>query len=158
MRFEISPAPATAPRRAGDLSKRPVLWRPGAVWVEDQDGHAVYEAPDAEEIEPLMAKLVDQLDTTMGSPMIRAAMAQLNLTMIHPFSDGNGRMGRCLQSRVLAADGIIFPELPLSTKTFAEPPLPSRPFSPRWDRVTGSPSAAPARGSSTAPPLTTTRH
>jgi len=28
-------------------------------------------------------------------------MAHLNLTLIHPFSDGNGRMARCLQSFVL---------------------------------------------------------
>jgi Fic family protein len=93
-----------------DLSKRPGQWRPGAIWVEDQDGHAVYEAPDVEQIAPLMAELVDQLDTVEGNPMIRAAMAHLNLTMIHPFSDGNGRMARCLQSLVLAADGIISPE------------------------------------------------
>ena len=34
-----------------------------------------------------------------------AAMAHLNLTLIHPFSDGNGRMARCLQTLVLAAAG-----------------------------------------------------
>ncbi len=41
--------------------------------------------------------------------MVRAAMAHLNLAMIHPFSDGNGRMARCLQSLVLASDGMISP-------------------------------------------------
>jgi Fic family protein len=41
--------------------------------------------------------------------MVRAAMAHLNLAMIHPFSDGNGRMARCLQSLVLTSDGIISP-------------------------------------------------
>ena len=30
--------------------------------------------------------------------VIQAAMAHLNLVMIHPFSDGNGRMSRCLQA------------------------------------------------------------
>jgi len=37
-------------------------------------------------------------------------MAHLNLTMIHPFSDGNGRMARCLQSLVLARGGKLSPE------------------------------------------------
>jgi Fic family protein len=36
-------------------------------------------------------------------------MAHLNLTMIHPFSDGNGRMARCLQTLVLAIKGIVDP-------------------------------------------------
>lgn len=37
-------------------------------------------------------------------------MAHLNLVMIHPFSDGNGRMARCLQTLVLAREGILEPE------------------------------------------------
>jgi len=34
-------------------------------------------------------------------------MAHLNLAMIHPFSDGNGRMARCLQTLVLGREGIL---------------------------------------------------
>jgi Fic family protein len=36
-------------------------------------------------------------------------MAHLNLVMIHPFSDGNGRIGRCVQTLVLAREGILEP-------------------------------------------------
>jgi Fic family protein len=43
-------------------------------------------------------------------PMISASMAHLNLAMIHPFSDGNGRMSRCLQTLVLAREGILEPQ------------------------------------------------
>ena len=34
-------------------------------------------------------------------------MAHLNLAMIHPFRDGNGRMARCVQTMVLAREGIV---------------------------------------------------
>src|SRR5699024_4556407 len=34
-------------------------------------------------------------------PMVQGAMAHLNLVMIHPFSDGNGRMSRIVQSYML---------------------------------------------------------
>jgi Fic family protein len=37
-------------------------------------------------------------------------MAHLNLVMIHPFKDGNGRMARALQTLVLARYGILAPE------------------------------------------------
>jgi Fic family protein len=36
-------------------------------------------------------------------------MAHLDLVMIHPFRDGNGRMARCLQSLVLARGGLLSP-------------------------------------------------
>ena len=36
-------------------------------------------------------------------------MAHLNLTMIHPFKDGNGRMARALQTLVLAREGVVHP-------------------------------------------------
>ncbi len=93
-----------------DLSRHPGQWRPGGIWIEDQDGQSVYTAPGREQVEPLIAELVEQLNTADGDPMITAAMAHLNLTLIHPFSDGNGRMARCLQSLVLAREGIISPE------------------------------------------------
>ena len=37
-------------------------------------------------------------------------MAHLNLVMIHPFKDGNGRMARALQTLVLAREAILAPE------------------------------------------------
>ncbi len=59
----------------------------------------------------LMAELVTSLNFVDRTPVIvRAAMAHLNLVMIHPFSDGNGRMARCLQTLVLAREGILEPQ------------------------------------------------
>lgn len=42
-------------------------------------------------------------------PVVKGAMAHLNLVMIHPFRDGNGRMARALQTLVLSRDAIVEP-------------------------------------------------
>jgi Fic family protein len=47
--------------------------------------------------------------STSEPNMVKAAMAHLNLTMIHPFKDGNGRMARALQTLVIALDGMLHP-------------------------------------------------
>jgi Fic family protein len=43
-------------------------------------------------------------------PVVRSAMAHLNLVMIHPFRDGNGRMARALATSVLTRSDIGEPE------------------------------------------------
>jgi Fic family protein len=94
-----------------DLSKRPGRWRLGPIFVQrDEDGATVYEGPPPEAVPDLMAELVTSLRSGGSSPLVRAAMAHLNLVMIHPFRDGNGRMARCLQTLVLAREGILSSE------------------------------------------------
>ncbi|MDE0604432.1 MAG: Fic family protein [bacterium] len=93
-----------------DLRARPGLYRQGPVWVEDENGDRVYDAPDVELVESLMAQLIESLYDDDSVPvMFRAAMAHLNLVMIHPFRDGNGRMARALQTMVLSGEGIVSP-------------------------------------------------
>src|SRR5579864_4436371 len=95
-----------------DLSKNPGNWRPGAIFVRDETRNlVVYEGPPRESVEPLMAEFITSLNAKSNAPeIVKAAMAHLNLVMIHPFSDGNGRMARCLQTLVLAREGILEPE------------------------------------------------
>ena len=58
-----------------------------------------------------MDALVDSLRTGLSlDPVVRSAMAHLNLVMVHPFRDGNGRMARALATSVLARSGIGEPE------------------------------------------------
>lgn len=92
-----------------DLTKNPGRWRPGPIYVRDErKGEIVYEGPDFELVPRLITELNDQLNASEEyPPMVRAAMAHLNLVMVHPFSDGNGRMARCLQTLVLAREGIL---------------------------------------------------
>jgi len=94
------------------LQASPGLWRPGPIWIRnDATGDVVYEGPPHEEIPGLIEELADDLSSDDETPvMVRAAMAHLNLVMIHPFRDGNGRMSRCLQTLVLARDQILAPQ------------------------------------------------
>ena len=93
-----------------DLSTNPGQWRSGAVWVRDSTGNPVYEAPDRDDLETLINELIAQVNDRADPALVAAAMAHLNLTLIHPFSDGNGRMARCLQSFVLgSAFGALSP-------------------------------------------------
>ncbi|HEX7182107.1 MAG TPA: Fic family protein [Thermoanaerobaculia bacterium] len=91
------------------LAKNPGRWRPGPIFVyDDEREERVYVGPDAELVPGLIDELLVFLNENPGMPgVIKAAMAHLNLVMIHPFSDGNGRMARCLQTLVLARSGIL---------------------------------------------------
>jgi Fic family protein len=91
-----------------DLSKSPGRYRGGPVYVTSGQGTA-YTAPDADRVPELVAALVARLGQSSADCLVRAAMAHLNLVMIHPFRDGNGRMGRALQTLVLAQDRVLEP-------------------------------------------------
>lgn len=94
-----------------DLDRHPGTWRPGSIYVRDEKRRAtVYEGPDVDLVPALMRGLTESLNETSDTPaMVRAAMGHLNLVMIHPFSDGNGRMARALQTLILAREGILDP-------------------------------------------------
>lgn len=92
-----------------DLSKGPGNWRPGAIYVARDTGERVYEGPEVDRVPELMEALVSSVREDTGPALVRAAMAHLNLVMIHPFRDGNGRMARCLQTLVLAREHIVHP-------------------------------------------------
>ena len=92
-----------------ELEKHPGRYRSGLIFVRDErKQETVYEGPDAELVPKLMDELMFSLNEHSDTPaIIRAAMGHLNLVMIHPFSDGNGRMARCLQTLILGQEQII---------------------------------------------------
>jgi len=91
-----------------ELNKSPGLYRQGPVFVTSERGQE-YAAPDAALVPDLMRALVRQVGESRGPALVTAALAHLNLVMIHPFRDGNGRMGRALQTLVLAKDHVLEP-------------------------------------------------
>jgi Fic family protein len=94
-----------------DLKANPGNWRPGWVGVRNsQSGELVHEGVDRDLLVPLMEELIAYMNATdTHCSIIRGAMTHLNVAMLHPFSDGNGRTARCLQSAVLCHDGIANP-------------------------------------------------
>ena len=89
-------------------SKSPGRFRMGPVYVQnDETEQQVYEGSDFAAVPALVHALIDCLESDHGSdPLVRSAMAHLNLVMIHPFRDGNGRMARALATLVLTRSDI----------------------------------------------------
>ncbi|GAA4726109.1 Fic family protein [Phytohabitans rumicis] len=99
------------------LRSRPAQWpgryRDGGIMVAGDDPmNPAYVGPDPDQVRPLMVELVDWLNDgdPDAPPLVRAAMAHVNLVRIHPWRDGNGRMSRCLQTLVLARAGVLAAE------------------------------------------------
>lgn len=91
----------------------PGRYRPGGIYITDSaTGDVVYTGPDADLVPGLISELVDWLNEgDLDAPvLVRAAMAHLNLTSIHPWRDGNGRMSRCLHTLVIARGSELAPE------------------------------------------------
>ena len=95
-----------------DHTKSPGRYRKGPIYVHDErNDRVVYEGPDAADVPKLVDALVDSLHAGVSNdPVVRSAMAHLNLVMIHPFRDGNGRMARALATLVLTRSDIGEPE------------------------------------------------
>lgn len=91
-----------------DLEANPGNFRRGWVGVRNtRTDEVVHEGVDREQLEPLMDELIEFLNAPPQTHLIiKAALAHLNLTLLHPFSDGNGRTARCLQTAVLANEGL----------------------------------------------------
>ncbi len=94
-----------------DLNANPGNYRPGWVGVHNmKTGELVHEGVDRDLLEPLVDELIDYMNDADEQPVIlKAAMTHLNLTLMHPFSDGNGRTARCFQTAVLAKEGVVAP-------------------------------------------------
>jgi Fic family protein len=77
--------------------------------VGDGEHGGVYKPPQAHaDIKLLMGKLIEWLnsDEIIGLPsLLRAPLAHYYFERIHPFQDGNGRVGRLLEKTILLASG-----------------------------------------------------
>jgi len=75
----------------------------------------VHMAPPANKVTQLMQELCDWLKNTDVHPLIAGCIFHYELEFIHPFSDGNGRMGRLWQTLILYHWQPLFAYLPVET-------------------------------------------
>lgn len=79
-------------------------------------GNVVHHvAPPAHQVSGLMADLTDWLKHANDHPLITSSVFHYEFEFIHPFSDGNGRMGRLWQTLILSKWNPVFLSLPLES-------------------------------------------
>jgi Fic family protein len=78
-------------------------------WIGGSDWHpldADFVPPPHGEVARLMADLAEYLSGAVHAPLIQAALVHAQFETIHPFADGNGRVGRALIHTVLTRRGL----------------------------------------------------
>ena len=84
----------------GGLAQTPGRYRTGNVGVVGPE--AVHHiGPPARRVPELMAELLGWLRATREHPLIASSVFHYEFEFIHPFEDGNGRLGRLWQTLVL---------------------------------------------------------
>jgi Fic family protein len=90
--------------------KDPGWFRRTQSWLGgSRPGNARYVPPPASEVPECMSALErwlhDRPERT--PPLLKAALAHVQFESIHPFLDGNGRVGRLLITLILHAEGVL---------------------------------------------------
>ena len=98
-----------------DLVKQAGHYRQEGVGVFDGNGNCLHMAPPADRVPQLMGDLFRWVSTTKEHPLIHSCVFHYEFEFIHPFVDGNGRMGRFWQTMLLSRWKGIFAWLPVET-------------------------------------------
>lgn len=93
-------------------------FRKGGVGVYSENG-LVHMAPPAERVYPLMSDLFDWLKNADDHLLVRSCVFHYEFEFIHPFIDGNGRMGRLWQSLILSRWHPAFAHLPVENMVYS---------------------------------------
>lgn len=89
-------------------------YRNGGVGVFGEQG-LVHLAPPANRVPALMGDLFQWVKQSTTHPIIRSCVFHYEFEFIHPFADGNGRMGRMWQTLLLMQWNPIFAWIPVET-------------------------------------------
>jgi Fic family protein len=97
-----------------DLVDKAGQYRKEGVGVFDGE-KCIHLAPPADRVPSLMADLFEWVRHTDTHPLISSCVFHYEFEFIHPFMDGNGRMGRYWQTMLLSRWKGIFAWLPVET-------------------------------------------
>lgn len=97
-----------------DLVERNGKYRTDGVGIFDGE-KVVHLAPPADRVPELMFNLFKWLKESDVHPLIKSCVFHYEFEFIHPFQDGNGRMGRLWQTVILKEWKEIFAWLPVET-------------------------------------------
>jgi Fic family protein len=95
--------------RGRGAHKQPGEFRTSQNWIGGtRPGNAQFVPPPPQEVEPCMAALERFLhDPAAPGTLAKAALAHVQFETIHPFLDGNGRVGRLLIALLLHHGGVL---------------------------------------------------
>lgn len=91
-------------------NKQPGKFRKGQVWVGGATpALAHFVPPPPEALDDALRALERYLHapSSNASPLVKAALAHVQFETIHPFGDGNGRLGRLLIALILCNEGVL---------------------------------------------------
>ena len=98
----------------GDILKNTGQFRSQSVGIHQGD-KVIHVAPSAHQVSGLMADLLRWLKNSEHHPLIASSVFHYEFEFIHPFMDGNGRMGRLWQTLILSRWKPVFQYLPLES-------------------------------------------
>ena len=98
-----------------DLVRNAGHYRQEGVGVFDGNGNCLHMAPPAERVPLLMGDLFEWVKKTDAHPLVSSCVFHYEFEFIHPFIDGNGRMGRYWQTMLLSHWKGVFAWLPVET-------------------------------------------
>jgi Fic family protein len=90
-------------------------YRQEGVGVFDSNGNCLHMAPPPAQVPELMGDLFHWVKTCKTHPLVYSCVFHYEFEFIHPFIDGNGRMGRYWQTMLLSKWKGIFAWIPVES-------------------------------------------